>query len=98
MMESDPYAELNKRLDTLQDQVKHQQKWQDELDQQLKEITDTIRALTEQPSRKRKTPDTVTDHEQDTQPLTQEEDKGTMTEIVEDLVELGKDVVKHLVS
>jgi predicted transcriptional regulator len=90
--------ELNKRLDTLQDQVKHQQKWQEELDQQLKEITDTIRALTE-PSRKRKAPDTVTDHEhEDTQPLTQEEDKSTVVEIVEDLVELGKDVVKHFTT
>lgn len=94
--------ELNKRLDTLQDQVKHQQKWQDELDQQLKEITDTIRALTE-PSRKRKAPDTVTNQEEqeDTEPLTQEEDtkdKSTVVEIVEDLVELGKDVVKHFTT
>lgn len=48
------------------------------------------------------TPDTdTTTTDVDTQPLTQEEgtkDKGTMTEIVEDLVELGKDVVKHFVA
>ena len=98
---------LRADYDSMKDQLAKCRAHLEEMDAKLKTVSSDVQSIKEQlaQSRKRKAPDSATtDDTQDTQPLTQEEDTkdkpaaDTMTEIVEDLVELGKDVVKHLVS
>lgn len=93
---------LRADYDSMKDQLAKCRAHLEEMDAKLKTVSSDVQSIKEQlaQSRKRKTPDSsTTDNDtQDTQPITQEEDKGTMTEIVEDLVELGKDVIKHYVA
>jgi predicted nucleic acid-binding Zn-ribbon protein len=102
---------LRADYDSMKDQLAKCRAHLEEMDAKLKTVSSDVQSIKEQlaQSRKRKAPDSATTDDndndtQDTQPLTQEEDTkdkpaaDTMTEIVEDLVELGKDVVKHFVG